>query len=266
MIAMLPCIAKSQTQPPLKIMPLGDSITAGYGSDATGGYRLPLQQKLAAAGIAYQFVGTQATHNPTPAPAQPNHEGHDGWTMSQIDGIVKGVGSVVTQYNPDVIFLMIGTNDLIPNSLDGTAISVVYKGLLDDIFAAKPSVTVLVSPVIYNRVADPIRTDDFNIGGRIFGGPNGQTVIGYSSGGLDSLVASYASAGKHITFVSDMRTTMGVSDLSDGIHPTAAGYNKMAGVWASAIPATVPEPGTLLTAVGAGGLLLRRPATTRNTK
>src|SRR5208337_2107217 len=46
---------------PIKIMPLGDSIT--YGLYAPGGYRAPLYQQLANANFNVNFVGTQ-NNNP----------------------------------------------------------------------------------------------------------------------------------------------------------------------------------------------------------
>jgi hypothetical protein len=42
--------------PPLRILPLGDSIT--YGSSVAGGYRLPLYTALTALGYNVDFVGS----------------------------------------------------------------------------------------------------------------------------------------------------------------------------------------------------------------
>ena len=60
----------------LKIMPLGDSITAGYGSPDTSGYRGPLYDELVAAGYNSQFVGS-STIFPGTLPA--NQQNNEGW-------------------------------------------------------------------------------------------------------------------------------------------------------------------------------------------
>lgn len=65
---------------------------------------------------------------------------------------------------------------------------------------------------------------------------------------IPDLVASYVSAGKKVTMVS-MNKALTVSDLADGLHPTDAGYSKMANAWYDAILAAdkkgwITNPGT----------------------
>ena len=100
----------------MKIMPLGDSIT--YGQGAPGGYRAPLYQLLTAANFNVNFVGTQ-NNNPTAWLPQPNHEGHSGCRIDQIQsGFLTWVNSVAS---PDLILLLIGTNDYGQNYNTATA-------------------------------------------------------------------------------------------------------------------------------------------------
>lgn len=47
---------------PLRIMPLGDSITYGQGWDPHGGYRAVLREKLVEAGYDIDYVGTQTAN------------------------------------------------------------------------------------------------------------------------------------------------------------------------------------------------------------
>ena len=256
-------LAQAQaTQPKvLKIMPLGDSITAGYASDATGGYRLPLQQKLTAAGISYQFVGSQKTHNPTsPAAAQPDHEGYDGYQLVNAGGYdADGKDSVRNFWNadntpkldangrplvwsqpnqlygpvvdtaiktckPDVILLMIGTNDLFyPDYLNAKNRGVEYQLLLDQIFATDARVKVIAAPILYKRGSvDKSQIDAVN------------TVF-------KSIVKEYADAGKAISWVGDWTGEIGESEaaLPDSVHPSPATYETMATWWCKAIRANI---------------------------
>src|SRR6185436_6783124 len=68
--------------PPLRVMPLGDSIT--YGGGAPCGYRAPLYQLLTNAGQRVDYVGTQTGNGAASLPDS-NHDGYSGATMSAID-------------------------------------------------------------------------------------------------------------------------------------------------------------------------------------
>src|SRR4051794_8079240 len=65
----------------LRVMPLGDSITAGV--RVRGGYRSDLWQLMNASRPGVDFVGSSAS-----GPAElrdHDHEGHPGWEIAQID-------------------------------------------------------------------------------------------------------------------------------------------------------------------------------------
>jgi hypothetical protein len=68
--------------PTVRIMPLGDSITAGVGSSTHGGYRTQLWQDCMDAHWHVQFVGSQVS-GPASLPER-QHEGHPGWRIAQI--------------------------------------------------------------------------------------------------------------------------------------------------------------------------------------
>jgi hypothetical protein len=61
---------------PVRIMPLGDSITKGSGSTSFNGYRRPLFKKLEAASHSIDFVGSQLDGS---IDFDRNHEGRSGW-------------------------------------------------------------------------------------------------------------------------------------------------------------------------------------------
>ena len=108
--------------PLIKILPLGDSITFGCGSNAAppdwyaccteldGGYRLPLWVALNGSSInaSIAMVGTESTGPSWAPPTAKNHEGHPGWTIKELFSLQ----SKWVTLNPDIVLLMIGTNDI----------------------------------------------------------------------------------------------------------------------------------------------------------
>src|SRR5437879_7205666 len=88
-LGFIACVVCATASPPqIRILPLGDSITHGW--IVPGGYRLPLYQLLTNAGYNVDFTGTQ-TDNGAPGLPDPDHEGHPGWTIRQINAIAPDV-------------------------------------------------------------------------------------------------------------------------------------------------------------------------------
>jgi len=103
----------------VRIMPLGDSITAGehYGYPSYGeriGYRKHLYELLIASGYDVDFVGSlNWGYDITPA-FDCDHEGHPGWTASTIASNTYGW----LEQNPaDIILAHVGTNGLNVNNV-----------------------------------------------------------------------------------------------------------------------------------------------------
>src|SRR4029450_12046935 len=74
-----------------------------------------------------------------------------------------------------------------------------------------------------------------------------------SNAAIRGLLQAKVNAGKRVHLV-DMHAALTTADLIDGIHPTAAGYDKMAAAWYGALPpapATIGNPGP-----GTGGALV----------
>ena len=148
-----------------RVLPLGDSITFGCGdqcdktkdcmvgggmapcSNCAAGYRGPLWASLAAGDAgdprAWTFVGTQSNGGF----AAPLHEGHPGYTITQLHGIVPSW--VPTR--PDVVLLHAGTNDLggyvkpVATAQDAAER---MRVLLNNTFAALPRVHVVLASLI----------------------------------------------------------------------------------------------------------------------
>ncbi|XXT17942.1 GDSL-type esterase/lipase family protein [Sorangium sp. So ce429] len=202
---------------PCKILPLGDSITDGVGVSGGGGYRIELFRKARAAGQSITFTGSlmngPATVDGVPFPRK--HEGHSGWKINQIAGLVP---TPSTQETPHIVLLMAGTNDVAQGDNLATAPQRLGS-LLDKIFAAAPDAFVVVAklvPLSFNNTA----------------------VVAYNNA-LPPVVQARASAGKHVVLV-DMHTGFPTSELADGVHPNAAGYTRMANTWYQAIGDMLP--------------------------
>ncbi|MGC4090118.1 MAG: SGNH/GDSL hydrolase family protein [Polyangiaceae bacterium] len=191
-----------------KIMPFGDSITDGYGTN--GAYRVELFRLAHSAGKNITFVGTGYNTPGTLVDGvtfPPNHEGHSGWTIDSIGGrtgISTLVSTVMPQFTPHIITLMIGTNDAIDNA-DLANAPKRLGNLLDSIYALLPNVLIVV--------AQPIPSQNPDTTARI------QTY----NAGIPAIVKARADAGKHILLV-DMFTGFSVSLLKDEWHPDVAGH------------------------------------------
>jgi lysophospholipase L1-like esterase len=203
----------------VRVMPLGDSITEG--TQVPGGYRIGLWQRLAAAGYRVDFVGTQS--NGPASLGDHDHEGHPGWRIDQIDANITGW---LTSAAPRTVLLHIGTNDVLQNyNLAGAPGRL--STLIDHITAAAPAADVFVATII------PLASASQEAAARTF------------NAAVPGIVQSKVNAGRHVHLV-DMHAALTASDLTDGIHPTAAGYDKMAATWYAAlrsVPGTIGDPG-----------------------
>jgi hypothetical protein len=193
---------------PCKILPLGDSITDGIGF--SGGYRVELFSRALADDKEITFVGG-SMNGPQMVDGQAfprAHEGHSGWTIQQIDGIVPDPALGVA---PHIVLLHIGTNDMYqsPNGAPDR-----LGALIDQIVAELPDALLVVSTIIPLPMSSgPVNT--FNAA-------------------VPGVVNARKDAGKHVLLV-DQFTGFPTNELGDGVHPNEAGYARMAGVWYTAI-------------------------------
>ena len=187
---------------PIKIMPVGDSCTAGMGDPSYGGYRTDLYHHYTNAGLNVQFVGSQ-TGGPSSLP-QRNHEGHSGWTIPQI---ASNIDRWLNTYDPDVVLLWIGGNDMFLNGRVNTS---GLSSLIDQILRFKPDITIFVAD--YYPVPDQIRQYNATIPG---------------------VVQEKANAGKNVYFVklSDINLNHNTDISGDRLHLSPAGYSKVATIW-----------------------------------
>lgn len=198
-----------------KIMPLGDSITSGVG-DATykSGYRYELYNNLKAANVSFDFVGSQVGGT---FPDN-NHEGYPSRTISQIAGYSA---KTVPTYQPDVVLLLAGTNNVKYTNANIQLALTDLEKLIDNTYTQQPTVTILVSSI-------PPMTK-WAAGGRIFSPLTDSNVKPYNTG-IVSIVEKKKNVGKKIYFVDNFSVLIG-ADFADDLHPNTAGYKKMATKW-----------------------------------
>ena len=185
---------------PLRVMPLGDSITWGVGSSTGNGYRAPLWNRLAADGHPLDFVGTVRGGSMS----DPDNEGHSGYRIDQIATLAD---ASLTRYRPNVVTLHIGTNDLQGASEVDSAIARL-RSLVNQITADVPDATVLVASLVVSTSSSEER----------WRGTYNQAVR--------QIVSDAQATGKRVAFV-DM-SSLTTADLADPLHPNDSGYQKMA--------------------------------------
>ncbi len=127
-----------------KILSIGDSITAGeHKVDPTpGAYRIKLWNNFVADGLNVNFVGSQ--YNGPTNLKDKEHEGHPGWTINQITALVDN--GLLANYQPDVVLLMIGTNDILRGDKTSTLKSELSQ-LIERITGELPNAHLLVSSI-----------------------------------------------------------------------------------------------------------------------
>lgn len=203
-----------------KILPLGDSITSGVHpvSPTPGSYRIQLWNNLVANGLKVDFVGSQ--YNGLDSLGDKNHEGHPGFTIDEISNLLNN--GILTTYQPTIITLMLGTNDALGKG--GNSLSGMYadlSNLINKITTQLPSTQLLVSSII---PIDP----------SIRGQAKADQAKNFNNL-IPDLVKDKAAQGKKVKFV-NVGGSLTLDDiLSDGIHPTASGYNKLGNEWYKAL-------------------------------
>lgn len=132
------------------------------------------------------------------------------WT--QISQIAEKAKRSQHSLDPNIILLHAGTNDLNESPpIDPSQAPDRLGALIDQIIADSPDAIVLVAQII--NAANPAT----------------ESLIQVYNNAVPGEVKRRADSG-HKIMVSDFRSIT-AADLKDGIHPTDAGYQKMADIW-----------------------------------
>jgi lysophospholipase L1-like esterase len=193
----------------VRVMALGDSVTDGLTlPDGTpGAYRNDLWQLLKSDGYSVDFVGSRMSGLPTLGDS--DHEGHPGWTIAQIN---EHAGAWMRTYQPDVVLLHLGTDDIEGTSTPEAA-STALSTLVDTLTANAPAAQIFVSTLI----------------------PSPSDVLNQQFVAFNKLVPGIvARKGTRVHLV-DMYSALSPADFVDPLHPTGGGYARMAVRWYSAL-------------------------------
>ncbi|WP_435610841.1 GDSL-type esterase/lipase family protein [Streptomyces sp. C10-9-1] len=197
-----------------KVLPLGDSITHGVGTPGQSSYRAQLFTALQDDTSSLDFVGSQDSGQL----ADTDHEGHPGWRIGQIDGIAD---CTVARYRPNVVTLHIGTNDM-RDAATAAVAPARLRALLERLRKRDPDMAVLVATLV------PSTSGSVNARVRVY---NAQ---------IPRIVAEQRARGQFIRLV-DMGAVT-TADMSDSLHPNAAGYTKMAAAFHRAVRHVLYSP------------------------
>ena len=237
-----PCNATTGAKRDLRVMPLGSSTTYGIGSSDGNGYRKTMDDALeqvvesknpstGAAGARLTTSSSTGTQRlaVTAADAQDTtprvdevgsvrvgtmaDRDNEGWPGYRIDGIADKAKCSVATYQPNLVTLFAGGNDVIQDYQLGSALGRL-EALVTQVLDGSPAATVLVSNV--QRFSDPA----MDARGVAF------------SQSIPGMVDRLAGQGRHVVFV-DLGLAPG--DVGgDGIHPNDAGYAKVGRAFAAA--------------------------------
>ncbi|MCO1576910.1 SGNH/GDSL hydrolase family protein [Crossiella sp. SN42] len=202
---------------PVRIMPLGDSITAGPGC-----WRAYLWDQLRRGGHTnIDFVGTQRGGG-CAVPHDGDHEGHGGYLATGIAN-QNLLPPWLSAARPDIVLMHLGTND-VWSALSPTAILAAYSKLVDQMRASNPAMTVLVAQII------PMRPG---------GCPDcAQRVVALNRA-IPGWAAGKSTARSRIVVVDQWTGFDPGADTNDGVHPVDSGFRKMAARWRPAVAAAL---------------------------
>ncbi len=205
----------------VRIMPLGDSITEG----PSGGYRNGLWNRLTADGYKLDYVGPR--YDQWTLVPDKDHAGTPGFTTG---GISDNINGWMDSYKPQVVLLLIGTNDLawwVTDRPENIAKNV--GTIIDKIKAKSPSTYIVVGTITPMRgVALPNNTDRM-------------ALVDQYNVAVRSLVAERAAQGTRVA-LAEVNRVVTLDDLYDGVHPNNTAHDKIAEVWYNAVKPLLASP------------------------
>jgi len=221
---------------PVRIMPLGDSITAGPGC-----WRAFLWNQLQTAGYTdIDFVGSVSDGggcNPGFS-YDFNHEGHGGFSATGIADNNQ-LPPWLSAASPDIVLMHLGTNDMwggfIPLQNKLNAIT----KLVGQMRANNPNMKIIVAQIIPMSPSNcPTCAAD---------------VVAFNNA-IPGWAAGLTTAQSPIFVVDQWSGFDVVADTYDGVHPVTSGFMKMANRWFPVLAQVLGNttPGTSLTVTKAG--------------
>ncbi|PRX96500.1 SGNH/GDSL hydrolase family protein [Allonocardiopsis opalescens] len=199
---------------PVRIMPLGDSITGSPGC-----WRALLWNELRDAGhTAIDFVGTLGPQGCS-VPYDGDNEGHGGALVTNVAAQNQLPGWLAAT-EPDVVLMHFGTNDVWSARPTATVLDA-YSTLVRQMRAQNPDMTVLVAQII---PMDPARSCA-DCGNR----------VRELNAAIPGWAAGISTARSPVVVVDQWTGFDTGADTYDGVHPSASGDAKIAANWFAAL-------------------------------
>lgn len=215
LLAILPGLA-AEPRKSWRIMPVGDSITEGGSTFSV--YRLPLWEKLTAAGYVFEYVGSKTS----PSRIGPLlHEGYGGKNAEFLAGVVPGN---FAKTPADIVLIQAGHNHSIeekpiPGILSAT------ESMITAFRKTNPKVIILLAqPILSGKLPKYAYLPD--LGKEI-------AALAKRLNTADSPVIGVDQA-SGFEFQTDA--------IADKVHPNAAGAEKMAQRWFDALTKVMGKP------------------------
>lgn len=210
-------LASAAAATPVRVMAVGDSITAG--ADFFSSYRHPLKAKLAAAGYVVEFTGTQTDGTPGGPLA---HEGYGG---KNTEYLAATVPDHFRAHPADIVLLHSGHNHTVEEQPVPGIVAATEK-LIAAFRAVNPRVTVLLAQVIpAGKLPKYAYIPELNVA-------------------LAALAARLDRPGSRVVSVDQATGFDWTADtVADKVHPNARGAEKMAQAWFEALQRILPPPG-----------------------
>lgn len=205
----------------LRIMCMGDSLTAGFRSSDNNGYRSTVFNYLTGFRPAndVQMVGGVIVGSPP----YDHSEGHSGYTIDQLMESIQA-SNIVAQTKPNVVLLMIGTNDVGKHTYPIADAYGKLTGLINYIFLNSERTAVILAqiPPIGLQPGAP-------------GPPSAQQQLVIQYNAIVARVAnSFQDAGRNV-YLLHTTTTMNDHFPTDPLHLGDYGYKKLGFDFAKAI-------------------------------
>ncbi len=228
--------SKEAKKPLVKILPLGDSLTAG-GDYKTGdnpnliksnsSYRSFLSEMLNEGGYNTKFVGVRNSGSSAIKNGDVMHSGYGGIETYTLSDKLSSMADC----DPDIVLLMIGRNDMTEGTNPDNLVTFIDTYLVQKIYKMFPDVHIFLAsvPAIRDREAESL---------------NIKSDTDYAPK-INEYVVEKKKSGANIDFVDMSASVIGLVwedfTIEDFVHPQPSGYEKIAKRWYDCITDKITE-------------------------
>ena len=201
---------------PIRIMPLGDSITLGAGDPDREGYRRKLYRDLVRKGYDINFVGNYSDPSVETEAFDKDHQGTGGQTKEKL---ATNISAYINSNPAEIYLLHIGTNN--PNT-NANPVATILDAIKNDNVKSKVIVAKIINKYDENGTNSPI--PEVNI---------------YNTN-VENMVIARNDA--NLSIVDMERKVLYPANYTDNSHPNKSGYSVMSDAWLESLLYLLPEP------------------------